>query len=189
SRPNDEQIKIPANGFSLVATVSKPAEAAARMPAVILVGGSGATDRDETVFNVPIFGQLADALADGGFLVVRYDKRGIGQSGGRAEAATLADYAEDARAAVRYIAERKDVDRKRLALVGHSEGGSVAMLAASKEKEIDALVLVDTIGVTGAELNLEQVKHALARSDKPEPERQSTIELQKKIQQAVLTGS
>jgi len=189
SRPNDEQVKIPANGFSLAATISKPETAAAKMPAIVLVGGSGPTDRDENVFNIPIFGQLAGSLADAGFLVVRYDKRGIGQSGGRAEAATLTDYAEDARAVIRYVSERKDVDRKGIALAGHSEGGSVAMIAASKEKDIDALVLIDTVGVTGAELNLEQVNHALARSDKSPAERESTIELQKKIQQAVLTGS
>src|SRR5947209_3834288 len=129
SRPNDEQVKIPANGFSLAATASKPTEPGAKtLPAVVLVAGSGATDRDETVFNIPIFGQLAGALADAGYLVVRYDKRGIGQSGGRAESATLTDFAEDGRAVVKYVSERKDVDRKRIAVVGHSEGGGVAML-------------------------------------------------------------
>ena len=99
SRPNDEAVKIPANGFSLAGTLSKPASTKDKtLPAVILVGGSGPTDRDETVFNVPVFGQLAGALADAGYAVLRYDKRGIGQSGGRAEAATLADYADDLRA-------------------------------------------------------------------------------------------
>src|SRR5207253_4524691 len=143
----------------------------------------------ETVFNIPIFGQLAGSLADAGFLVVRYDKRGIGQSGGRAESATLADYAEDLRAVIKFVSERKDVDRKRIAAVGHSEGGSVAMLAAAKDKQIAGVVLVAAIGVTGAELNLEQVKHSLERSNKSEAERQATIDLQKRIQQAVLTGT
>src|SRR4029077_2137917 len=125
--------------------------------AVALVGGSGVTDRDELVFGIPIFGQLADALADAGFIVLRYDKRGVGQSGGRPEAAVLSDYADDARAAIKFLADRKDVDPARIAMLGHSEGGSVAMIAASKEKRISALVLVATIGVTGAELNLAQV--------------------------------
>ena len=61
----------------------------------MLVAGSGPVDRDETVAGIPIFGQLASALADAGYLVVRYDKRGVGQSGGRPESATLSDYAED----------------------------------------------------------------------------------------------
>ena len=69
-------------------------------------------------------------------MVLRYDKRGVGQSGGRAESAGLQDYAEDLRAAVKFLSERKDVDAKRIAIVGHSEGGLVAMLAAAKEKKI-----------------------------------------------------
>jgi fermentation-respiration switch protein FrsA (DUF1100 family) len=64
----------------------------------------------------------------------------------------------------------------------------VAMLAASKEKKIAALVLISTIGVTGAELNMAQVTHALERSKRPPAEQQATIDLQKKIQDAVLTG-
>jgi pimeloyl-ACP methyl ester carboxylesterase len=189
SRPNDEQVKVPANGFSLAGTLSKPAGADGRpRPGVILVPGSGPTDRDETVFGIPIFGQLAGALADAGFSVLRYDKRGVGQSGGRIESATMADYADDLRAAVKFMSERKDVDKKRIAVVGHSEGGSVAMLAAAKEKKIAALGLVSTIGTTGAELNMAQVRHALERAKRPEPERQATIDLQQQIQDAVLTG-
>ena len=70
--------------------------------------------------------------------MLRYDKRGVGQSGGRPEAATLADYAEDLRAAVRFLGGRKDVDRRRIAVVGYGEGGPVALIAASKEDRIAA---------------------------------------------------
>jgi hypothetical protein len=189
SRPNDEQARIAANGFTLVGTLSRPTVApGAKLPGVVMVGGSGPTDRDELAFGIPIFGQLADALADAGFIVLRYDKRGVGQSGGRPESATLTDYADDARAAVKFLAERKDVDANHIAVLGHSEGGLVAMLAAAKDKRVAALVLVATIGVTGAELNLAQVGHGLDRSNKSEAEKRSTLELQKQIQQAVLTG-
>ena len=116
------------------------------------------------------------------------DKRGVGQSGGRVESASLADYAEDVRAAVRMMTDRKDVDRRRIAVVGHSEGGALALVAASKEKRIAALGLLATIGMTGADLNMYQVTHALERSNRSEAERQNTIELQRQIQQAVLTG-
>jgi uncharacterized protein len=188
-RPGDEAVRIEANGFLLAGTISKPSTpAAGPLPAIVLVGGSGPTDRDETVAGIPIFGQLAGALADSGFLVIRYDKRGVGQSGGRPESATLNDYAEDLRSVIRYLSDRKDVDRRRLAVVGHSEGGSVGMIAAAKENRIAALVLVATIGVTGAELNMAQVTHAVSRSTQTEAERQSTIELQQRIQTAVLTG-
>src|SRR5262249_17958215 len=95
SRPNDEALRIPANGFVLAATISRPTQAtAARQPAVVLVGGSGPTDRDGLAYGVPLLGEIANALAEAGFVVIRYDKRGVGQSGGRAESAGLADYAE-----------------------------------------------------------------------------------------------
>jgi alpha-beta hydrolase superfamily lysophospholipase len=189
SRANDETVKIAANGFNLLGTLSKPAGASqGRRPGIVLVGGTDQNDRDLTVAGVPVFGQLAGALADQGFAVLRYDKRGAGQSGGRAEAAALADYADDVRAAVRFMHERKDVDSNRVIVLGHGEGGLMAMLAASKDKQIDALVLVATNGETGAQLNLAQSEHALSRSKKTAAERDATIELQKKIQQAVLTG-
>ena len=180
TRPNDEDVRIQANGFSLAGTLSRPAAGGnGPFPAVILVAGSGATDRDETVAGIPIFGQLAHALADAGFLVVRYDKRGVGQSGGRIESATLADYAEDVRAALRMMGDRKDVDKRRIAILGHSEGGALALMVAAKEKRVAAVALVAALGTTGAELNMYQVTHALERSNRPAAERQSTVALQR----------
>jgi pimeloyl-ACP methyl ester carboxylesterase len=191
SRPNDEAIKIPGYGFVLAGTLSKPAEtapSAARRAAVVLLGGSGPADRDELAFGIPVLGQVADAIADAGFIVLRYDKRGIGQSGGRAESASLADYAEDVRAAVKMLSDRKDVDPKRIAVVGHSEGGAVALIAASKDKRIAAVALLAASGVTGADLILAQQQHALDRMKLSPEERQAKIDLQKRIHEAVLTG-
>jgi pimeloyl-ACP methyl ester carboxylesterase len=188
-RPGDETVNIPASGFTLAGTISKPAGTQARPPAIVLIAGSGAQDRDEVAFGIPVFGQLAASLADAGFLVLRYDKRGTGQSGGRIESATLRDYAEDARAAVRFLRKRKDVDSRRIALAGHSEGGSVALLVGAATGDVSALVLIATMSGTGAELILEQQRHLLDQSRDSEAERQVKIELQKKIQAAVITGS
>ena len=192
-REGDEQVRIPANGFSLAGTVSKPAGwkagGRARYPTVVLIGGSGPADRDELAFGIPIFAQLADALANGGFLVVRYDKRGVGQSGGRADGATLEQYGEDARAVVDFVRKRKDVDPKGIALAGHNDGGWAAMLAARENNRVAALVLMETPGVSGAQLVLEQQEHMLQRSSLPPAEQKAKTELQKKVQNAVLTGS
>jgi pimeloyl-ACP methyl ester carboxylesterase len=189
SRPNDVPINIPSNGFSLAATMSRPAQSTApRLPAVVLVAGSGPADRDSVVFGVPILGELAGALADAGFIVVRYDKRGIGQSGGRAEAAGLADYADDVRASVKMLAERKDVDPRHIAVVGHSEGGLVALMAAAKDKKIDAVALIATPGASGAEIVLAQQQRVLNRMTLTPEEKQAKVEAQKKIHEAVITG-
>src|SRR5436190_1966004 len=189
SRPNDEQVNIPSNGFSLVGTLSRPAQAGGtRLPAVVLVGGSGPADRDSVVFGVPVLGQIAGALADAGFIVVRYDKRGIGQSGGRAESASLADYSEDVRATIKVLADRKDVDPKRIAAIGHSEGGLVALMAAAKDKRIGAVGLIATPGITGADIVLAQQRRLLSRMKLTPEEKQAKVDAQKKIHEAVMTG-
>lgn len=188
SNPGDEAVTIPGNGFNIAATITRPKAAAAKMPAVVLLSGSGVGDRDGMAAGVPTLGQMAGALADAGFLAIRYDKRGFGQTGGRAESATISDLADDVRAVVRWLAGRRDVDSRRIAVVGHSEGTWVAMLAASREKRIRALVMIAAPATTGAELVLEQQRHMLEQMKVPDAERQAKIALQKKIQSAVLTG-
>jgi pimeloyl-ACP methyl ester carboxylesterase len=194
-RANDEDVHIPANGFNLAGTLSKPANMAepvkgkppVKMPAIVLVGGSGQSDRNELVFGIPIFQQLSNALADAGYLVLRYDRRGIAQSGGRPESATLVDYTEDLRATLKYLGDRKDVDEDRIAVVGYSEGASVALLAAKDDKKIRALVSIAGPGTTGADLILEQQRYLLDRNAKmSEEDKTKKIELQKKIQTAAI---
>lgn len=190
-REGDEDVRIPSVGFSLAGTLSKPADAApaARLPAVILVPGAGQTDRDEIVSGVPIHGQLAGPLAEAGFLVVRYDKRSIAQSGGRSETATIADFAEDVRAVVNFLRKRKDVDSRHIVAVGHDEGGWTALLAAQREKRIAGVVLLASPSSRGTDLVLERQREALARLGIPEAERQTKIALQQKIHEAVLTDT
>jgi uncharacterized protein len=187
--PTDTDVTIPTTGFNIAGTLTSPKqEGPMRHPAVLLVGGAGPVDRDETVADIPIFGQLAGALAERGFMVLRYDKRGVGQSGGRVETVTLQDYADDAIAIVKWLAKRDDVDPRRIAVLGYGEGGSAALLAAGREKRIASLVLVATSGTSGAELVLEQQRHQLDLMKTPEAERQAKIELQQRVHAAVLTA-
>jgi pimeloyl-ACP methyl ester carboxylesterase len=191
SREGDQSVRIPGNGFHLAGTVSQPSGtppegAKGRFPAVILVGGSGPTDRDETVSGIAVFGMLASPLADAGYHVLRYDKRGVGQSGGRGEAATLEDYAEDVRAAVRFLRARKDVDPDRIVLFGHSEGALVSLIAASRDEDIAGVVMAAGPSGSGGELVLEQQQYLLGKMNLPEAERATRIDLQKRIQAAVL---
>ena len=189
SLPGDESVTIPAIGFNLAGTITKPANAKEPLPALVLIGGSGPTDRDETVAGIPVFGQLARDLVAAGFIVVRYDKRGVGQSGGRTESVTIADYAEDARSVVLWLEKRKDVNKERIALVGHSEGALVAMLTAGRERgKVSAMALVAGPSTDGATIVLEQQKHLLDQMKVDDAQRAEKVALQQKINAAVMTG-
>ena len=202
ANPGDEPVTIPATGFNIGATLTLPKGRGARgegrgegreprserLAAVVLLSGSGVTDRDGVASGVPTLGQIAGALADAGFLAVRYDKRGYGQTGGRAESATLGDFADDARAVVKFLEKRKDVDPKRIVVLGHSEGAWVALLAASRDDHIAGVVSIAAPASTGAELVLEQQRHVLDQMKAPDAERQAKIELQKNIHAAVVSG-
>jgi len=186
--PTDLDVKVPAAGFGLVGTLTTPsAQGRLRHPAVVLVAGSGSVERDAMVAGIPLFAQLAGQLAAREFIVLRYDKRGTGQSGGRTERATLQDYADDAVAAVKWLAKRKDVDPERIFVVGHSEGASVGMLAAAAEKKVEGLVLLSGMAIPGRELILEQQQHVLSATNVPEAERTQKVELQKQILEAAMT--
>jgi hypothetical protein len=201
ARPNDEEVSVPANGFSLAATISRPVAAAApapapgrkpapvRLPAVVLVSGSGPTDRDEYVAGIPIFAQLANALADAGYLVVRYDERGAGQSGGRQESATIEEFAVDVRAVVTYLMRRRDVDQTRVSLVGYGEGGWIALVVAARERKIAAVGLIATPSTPGTELVLEQQRLMFEGSSTSPAVQQAAVDQQKKILEAVVTGN
>ena len=187
--PGDETVRVAAKGFSLAASVTTPVDREPPeegWPAVLLVPGTGLVDRDENIDGVPIFGQLASRLADAGYLVMRYDKRGVGQSGGRPEAADLEVYADDVRTMIKYLDRRDDVDDKRLVVLGHDEGGWIALQAAARERDIDAVVLLAVPGTPGAEFVLEQQQNRLARMQTTDAERQRQIALQTQIVEAAL---
>ncbi|MEM7203004.1 MAG: alpha/beta fold hydrolase [Planctomycetota bacterium] len=100
-------------------------------PAVVMISGSGPQDRDETVFRHKPFWIIADHLTRRGIAVLRYDDRGTHESTGSFKQATSADFADDVRAAVRYLATRDEIDAARIGLIGHSEGGLIAPMVAS----------------------------------------------------------
>lgn len=189
SNPGDEAVNVPSAGFNLGATLTRPTSGTApRLPAVVLLSGAAADDRDGVLAGVPVIGQLAGAIADAGFVAVRYDKRGYGQSGGRAESATLGDHAEDAVAIVRWLANRPDIDRNRIVVIGHNEGAWAALLAAGRERRIALVGTLAAPATTGSERVLEQQRHALEQLNLPPAEMVARIDLQSRINAAVATG-
>ncbi len=124
-----------------------------------------------------------------GYLVVRYDKRGVGQSGGRIENAGLAEYAEDVIAIVTWLRKRKDIDGDRVSVIAHGEGAAVALTAAAREKRISRVALIAAPGTSGRELTLEQQRLSLARLNETDADRQAKIALQQRVVDAVITGN
>ena len=184
----DLDVFVPAAGFTLATTVTRPTGATGPRPAVILVGGPGRQDRDEIHYGVPIFGLLAGALADAGYIVVRFDRRGIGQSGGRPEHAGIAEYAQDVVGIVNWLRRQKEVDADRIAVAGHAEGAAIALQAASREKRIRAVALLAAPGTTGREVTLEQQERALASIKDTPAARQAKIDLQRRVIDATISG-
>lgn len=187
--PGDEEVLIRAAGFSLSTTVTTPHDRTTPpkgWPVVILVPGIESIDRDEPVAGVPIYGHLARALASAGYCVVRYDRRGVGRSGGRPESSTIEEYAEDVRAIVDHLEDQDAVDDNRIAIIAHGEGGWIGLRAASREKKIAAAVLLAVPAIEGGDLVLEQQRAALERLRISPEEREDRIALQRRIHTAVL---
>src|SRR5262249_22610129 len=120
-------------------------------PAVLLITGSGPQDRDEAVAGHKPFLILADHLTRQGVAVLRVDDRGVGGSTGTLATATGDDFADDVLAGVEFLKTRSEINPKRIGLIGHSEGGMVAPLVASKSNDIAFIVLMAGPGVPGDE--------------------------------------
>lgn len=134
-------------GYALAGTLTKPKGATHPLPVVITVSGSGPQDRDSRlsgIRNYAPFREIADTLGRRGIAVLRFDDRGVGESGGAAsrDTATTEDFADDVLSVVQYLRERRDIDGARLAVAGHSEGGLIAPIAAVKDPRIRAVVLL-----------------------------------------------
>jgi uncharacterized protein len=125
-------------------------------PAAVLITGSGPQDRDETIAGHKPFLVIADDLARRGVAVLRVDDRGVGGSQGNSAKATLEDFASDVLAGIDYLKSLPEVDPKRIGLIGHSEGGVVAPLVATKSKDVAFIVMLAGTGVTGEKLLIEQ---------------------------------
>lgn len=163
----------PTAGITLAGTLTLP-NINGSYPAVVLIAGSGPNERDEVVEKHKIFMVLADYLTKNGIAVLRFDKRGTGKSTGEfgttkrygifyqdIPTATAADFASDVEAAVSFLKTRKEVNKEKIGLIGHSEGGLIAPLVASKLDDVAFIVLLAAPGIPMDQLNLTQNEWAL----------------------------
>ncbi len=126
--------------------------------AVILISGSGPQNRDEELMGHKPFLVLSDYLTKNGIAVLRYDDRGTAKSTGNFAKATTADFATDVTAALAYLKTRKEINSNKIGLVGHSEGGLIAPIVASKTKDVAFVVLMAGTGISGDKILLLQQK-------------------------------
>jgi len=125
-------------------------------PAVILITGSGPQNRNEELAGHKPFLVLSDYLTRNGIAVLRYDDRGTAESQGNFKTATTVDLASDVESAFAYLQTRKEINRKKIGLIGHSEGGVIAPIVAAKINDVSFIVLLAGTGIPGDQLLLLQ---------------------------------
>ncbi|HLL75042.1 MAG TPA: alpha/beta fold hydrolase [Pyrinomonadaceae bacterium] len=191
-----EEVAIKTNGYTLAGTLLLPRKAPLPAPAVVMITGSGQQTRDSQIPMPGLegyrpFKQIAEHLAARGIAVLRVDDRGVGGSTGKEtlESATTSGFADDTRAQIAFLRGRREIDPDRIALVGHSEGGSIALMVASSDPRVRCVVLMGAMGKTGLEVNLEQQEYALSQAPGFTEERKAQLrEQQRQILRAVVEG-
>jgi pimeloyl-ACP methyl ester carboxylesterase len=149
--------------LTLAATLTVPKQGK-RFPCVILISGSGAQDRDETLMGHKPFWVIADHLSRNGIAVLRFDDRGTAQSTGVHRTATTADFATDVSAIVDFLKDHRSIDPKQIGLCGHSEGGLIGPLVASQRKDIAFVIMLAGPGVNGEKIIKNQQRLLLKAS-------------------------
>lgn len=147
----DVKFSNPKANIKLAGTLTLPKKEG-KYPVVVMITGSGAQDRNEEILGHKPFLVIADYLAKNGIGVLRFDDRGFGESEGNLMTATSEDFATDVESAVTYLKTRKEVDLKKIGLIGHSEGGMIAPMIAARSNDIAFIVLLAGPGISGYEL-------------------------------------
>jgi pimeloyl-ACP methyl ester carboxylesterase len=182
-----DEVTVKNGDVTLAGTLSVP-EGRPPFPAVVFVSGSGPQDRDEEVLGFKIFRTLADHLTRNGFAVLRTDDRGVGKSTGNLRDSTSEDFAGDAIAEVAYLKTRPEIDPARIGILGHSEGGIVAPIAAARSGDVAFIIVMAGPAVTGERI-LQAQNELVARAEgQSEADAQANGELQRMMFAAVRTN-
>lgn len=167
-----EEVKFvnPNGGHQLAGTLTIPEDGKFEK-VVVLITGSGPQNRDEELLGHKPFLVLSDRMTRNGIAVLRYDDRGIGESEGAFRGATSKDFADDVTAAVSFLKNRKDMEGKKIGLMGHSEGGMIAPMVASENESVDFIILLAGPGIDIVELMMLQTDMIGASEGVSEAER------------------
>ncbi len=158
----ERQVSFENGDIQLAGTLALP-DGSGPFPAVVLISGAGAQDRDGEMFGKRRHVVMSEALTAAGIAVLRTDDRGTGESTGDSITASFSDLAEDTRQAIRFLKAQPDIDAARVGLLGSSQGSAVAPLAAVENPEVAFVVLLSCLGLPGHEVWVDQ-NLALARA-------------------------
>lgn len=156
-RSEEVSVKNAKDGITLAGTLTLP-EKGNKFPAVVLVTGSGAQNRDSEIMGHKPFLVIADYLTRNGIAVLRCDDRGTAASQGNHATATNEDFANDTEAALNYLRSRKDINAKKVGIIGHSCGGTIAFITAAKDPSVAFVISLAGAAVRGDSLMLKQVE-------------------------------
>lgn len=127
-----------------------------KYPVVIIISGSGPQDRNGAMFGHNLYWVIADQLTKNGIGVLRFDDRGVGESGGKVEQTNIETNSADVKGAIAYLKTRKDIITSKIGLTGHSIGGIVAPKVATETKDVNYMILMAGPGLDGDKLMLSQ---------------------------------
>lgn len=173
---------------NLAGTLTKPA-VGTKFPVVLLITGSGAQDRNETIGMHKPFWVIADYLTNQGIAVLRVDDRGIGGSTGDFRSSSSADFATDVMAGINYLKTRSDIDVSKIGLLGHSEGGLIAPYVAVRSKDVAFIVSLAGAVVGGKAVNDFQNTLPMLQSGVSKENVASFLELHHPLVDAAITVS
>lgn len=182
-----EEVTFDNADVTLAGTLTIP-EGDGPFPAVVLLTGSGPQNRDEEIFDHRPFWVIADHLSRNGIAVLRYDDRGVGGSTGSLTQSTSSDFADDALAAVALLRGRDDIAADRVGLLGHSEGGMIAPIAASRSRDVAFLVLMAAPGVNSKDLMALQTERIIRAGGRPEEVVKEYVEINRQMSAAATSG-
>jgi uncharacterized protein len=172
------------DSLTLAGTLTTP-NSGDNFPAVILITGSGGQNRNEELLGHKPFLVIADYLTKNGFAVLRYDDRGIAESTGNYSMATTEDFVKDALSAVEFLITRKEINHSKIGLIGHSEGGMIAPMAAVQSDDVAFIVLMAGIGIPGDSILYLQGELIQKAEGTSEEEVQKSVKIQRKLFQMI----
>jgi pimeloyl-ACP methyl ester carboxylesterase len=184
----EEEVVFTNGNIKLAGSLTLP-DNRGRHPAVVMLSGSGPLNRDEEYLGFRPFKVIADHFTQQGIATLRYDSRGVGGSTGNVFLSTFPDSANDVMAAINYLKDRSEINSSQIGLCGHSEGGFIAPLCASKSDEVAFIVLISGGGHSGEKMFLAQSELIMRADGESEDKIDDVLKSQEKLLSLIREGA